>query len=728
MSDKPRQSVDPDNSEAMPETQFLAAAELLLREHASELFTIGYAIIDNRNLALQALQSTIERTIQRALQTRAAPSLPWIYQRIIKDSRPLKRLAPINELKPSNEVDSRLWRSLVSYDERERLLCATFYALGWSAEDCARLLKVNASAVRTQLSIFERQFRTAFGDLPADREGIEASLRRRFETANLTAAEVSEWIDRARQAAPQTAAARTERISLPILFAILSVLLVILCLSSSLLLFGADLLRRFQAAPAATRPAPLVQIRRAVPLFWFSKPEEISLRLHESDQLWRTLWIDVQTSNYGPAGYFGAPRIYRSQAWISLPDQSIELFGLHSQPPSSVHTFSEDRITYSNPFLNLTLASEDSPSPSTLIRNENLRQMVFPGESPWMLRKGAFRAYDTSQILNISTLIVDWFNEFGQREARLWIDSRTGLILRSQIFGGADFSLLISDSIVIEIQYDQNFPPAHLSTEMRNVGASPPNNPAASNRVIEPTPTPVLTASIRQAPRTEPAPPGFDPASSQLVFQFPNNLDATNIQADTARVPAVIIADGYRLAETTFGLPWMLRCERSPNRYLLAFNTGSDGTSIPDANLRWLDLRDPSRIYVPVPGLNVQSFAFASDSRRVAAFVTTSDENTTGIYLIDLILGEYQLVIPLAEAGSLVWSPDGESLALVGTVEREDPLETLVVHVRTGQISFRAGSVGMSEPLPQDWLIANWGVKFPRQMGGLEECAGLSTP
>lgn len=728
MFESPQQSVDRDNPGLSPEPHFLDAVGLMLHNYASELFTIGYAVIDDRNLALQALQSTIEKTFQRARQTRKAPGLQWIHQRITKDSRHLRRLAPINELKPSNEIDSRLWRSLVSYDERERLLCATHYALGWDADACARLLNVSPGAVRTQLAIFESQFRTALRDSSADQEEIEASLRRRFETASLTAAEVDEWIDQARQIPPRTETGWSKRISLPILSTTLGVLLILLCLSGSLLFFSQGLLRRFHINKAATRPAPLVQIRQVVPLFWLSKPEEISTRLHESDQLWRTLWIDVQTSNYGPAGYFGAPRIYRSQAWLSLPDQSIELFGLHSQPPSSVHTFSEDRITYSNPFLNFTVTNPGSPSPSTLIRNEYLRQMIFPGESPWALRSGTFRAYDTDKILSIDTLVADWFNEFGQREARLWIDRRTGVILRCQIFGGEDFALLISDSIATEIQYDQNFPPARLSAEMRNVGASSPNNPAGIDRIIQPTPTPALETSIRPAPLTEPAPPGFDPASSQLLFQFPKNLDATNIQTDTARVPAMIIADRYRLAETIFGLPWMLRCERSPNRYFLAFNTSSDGTSIPDGNLRWLDLRDPSRVYEPAPELNVQAFAFASDSRRAAAFAVTDEVNTTGIYLIDLVLGEQKFVAQLAVASSLVWSPDGESLALVGTIERDGPLETLIIHMRTGQISFRASNAGLSEPLPQDSPIANWGVRFPRQMGGLEECASQSVP
>lgn len=701
----------------------LAATGELLRERASDLLLISYAITGDQNLALKALRSTFDQGFRHARQSRKAPDFEWACQQAIKQSHSLARSAPPGTLKPASEVDARLWGTLEASDERERLLCALYYVLGWGVESCARALKVGANAVQAQLSIFEKRFNAALRGLPAGQEEIKASLRRRFEPAGLSPSELDEWIEQAQRSyAAEEGAAPKKPTAILALSAVLAALLVVLCLASGWLFFGQGLLKRFQIMQGTAPAPPSVQIRRAAPLRWLSSPEAIAARLRESSQLWRTLWIDVQTSDYGPHGYFGAPRLYRSQAWISLPDQSIELSGLHSQPPSSLHTFSEEHITYFNPFTNLSLSTAGSPAPSTLIQNDTLRQMVFPGAASWAQR-GEFRAYDTGQILTIDVLVVDWYNEFGQREARLWVDAQTGLILRSQLFGGDDFNLLVRDSVVTEIQYDQNFPPARLSTEMRSVGSSSPSNTPAPNQPILPTPTPALELSSRQAPPAVPAPAGFDPASSWLVFQFPNNLDATNIQAGTAQVPALIIADGYRTAETKFGLPWMLRCERSPDGYLLVFNTGSDGTSIPDARLRWLDLRDPARVYAPAPELNVQSFAFAANSRRVAAFATTGSAETTGVYLIDLALGESQLVIPLAEASSLVWSPDGESLALLGTVEKGEPLEALLIHVRTGQISFRAALNEPLEQIPPDWPMANWGSPFPRQMGGLEQCA-----
>jgi hypothetical protein len=415
--------------------------------------------------------------------------------------------------------------------------------------------------------------------------------------------------------------------------------------------------------------------------------------------------------------------LYRSQAWVSQPDQSIELLGLLSQPPSSSYTFSQGRFDYLNPVLDLSFTGAAEPSPASMIRNQNLRWMVFPAESPWFTEPGTFRPYDTDKILDRGALVVDWHNQYGLREARLWIDARTGILLRSQVFGGDNYSLLLSESVVTEIVFDENFPPARLSAEMRRVGESSPVLQATAPQPILPTPTLAAGPVNRGSPSFETPPPGFDPAASQLVFQFPNNLDASNILSGTAEVPIQLLADGYRLPDTRFGLPWMLRCDRSQDGYRLAFNTGSDGTAIPDDSLRWMDLRDPLKIYQPIPELHAESFAFSADGRRMAVFARSPQSDETGIYLIDLAIGESKLIFPLTEAQSLVWSPDGEYLGMMGVLEAGGDTQALLIHVRSGQIAFQSGSSSAESAAPELWPMSNWGVPFPQAMGGLEECA-----
>ncbi len=167
----------------------------------------------------------------------------------------------------------------------------------------------------------------------------------------------------------------------------------------------------------------------------------------------------------------------------------------------------------------------------------------------------------------------------------------------------------------------------------------------------------------------------------------------------------------------------MLRCDRSPDGYRLAFNTGSDGTSIPDDSLRWLDLREPDKVYQPAPDLKTESFVFSNDSRQIALFAGGETPEQTGIYLLDLGTAEYQMILPMAHAESLVWSPDGEFLAMITQIEAGANSQAITVHVRSSQVAFEAPLPSNEEPIPADWPMANWGIPFPQKMGGVFECS-----
>ena len=350
-------------------------------------------------------------------------------------------------------------------------------------------------------------------------------------------------------------------------------------------------------ATAVTTPRPAV--RQAWPLSLLSSSAAISQRLMESAELWSTLWVDVQATKYGPPSYRGAPRIYRLQAWVSQPAQSIQLFGLLAMEPASLYTYRGYRGDYLNPLLGLSYTIEAAATPAALLENDDLRQMVFPSTSIAATQPGFFRAVRPETLLGRQALVVDWRDQYGQRRLRLWIDTRTGLLLRQQEFGGQDFDLLLSDSQVTELVLDQSAPPEQLATAMQQLQEAP-STPAPGSAsapvILLPTPTAAVRLENRAALGQEPPPPGYDPRHARLDFEFPNNLEYSNAASDTATIPINLFADGYQIGSTRFGLPWMLRCARSPDGLRLAFNTSSDGASPPDDALRWLDLRDPGHI------------------------------------------------------------------------------------------------------------------------------------
>jgi hypothetical protein len=352
--------------------------------------------------------------------------------------------------------------------------------------------------------------------------------------------------------------------------------------------------------------------------------------------------------------------------------------------------------------------------------------MVFPSTSIAVTQPGFFRAVRSESMLGRQALVVDWRDQYGQRRLRLWIDTRTGLLLRQQEFGGDNFDLLLSDNQVTALALDLSDPPEQLALAMQKIQhapSTPVQGVASTPLILLPTPTAAIQLENRPALGQQPAPPGFDPSHTRLDFEFPNNLEYSNASSGTAAIPVNLFADGYLIGATRFGLPWMLRCARSPDGLRLAFNTFTDGASLPDNALRWLDLRDPSILYQPLPGLHAIDFAFSPDSQKLAVFAASNTVDQAGVYLITLATGDYKKVLSLADARSLLWSPDGEFLALIGVEQPGDDEQLLVLHLRSDQISFRADPLPSGAPLPDDWPIADWGLAFPVIAGDLQTCS-----
>ena len=347
--------------------------------------------------------------------------------------------------------------------------------------------------------------------------------------------------------------------------------------------------------------------------------------------------------------------------------------------------------------------------------------MIFPASSTWATLQGEFRPVQTTQLAGREAVAFDWINPEGQREARLWLDSQTGIILRAQNFGGSDYQTLIDDSMLTSLAFERSEPPPGLITGAR-LGEIPPVSNDPSFSALPPTPTPAAAPVDRPSPPVDTAPAGFNPTGSYLTFHFTRDPGVANATTDTAAQPAELVADGYSLGRTQFGLPWTLRCDRSPDGQRLAFNTASDGATPADDSVRWFNLSKPHSIYQPLPNLEAVSFAFSPDSRRLAVAGQGNVYSESGVYLVDIGTGESQLLLAVDQARSLAWSPDGEFLALIGVPEGQDTASVLVLHVRTGQFAYQ-GPPGAIDQAPADSPIAAWGIPFPVDMGGMDDCA-----
>jgi hypothetical protein len=327
-------------------------------------------------------------------------------------------------------------------------------------------------------------------------------------------------------------------------------------------------------------------------------------------------------------------------------------------------------------------------------------------------------AVERESVADVQALVVDEINAAGQREARYWLDDRTGLVLRKQFFGGGKFQTLLYEYGVTAINYNVDFPQELFDISL------PWRNGFALDYTGQPIP--MEKANNEPLPEghfrlTYPRPRGpFNHSHARLAFQYPADYDNTSSQ-----VKIDLFADSVYLGQVTFGNPWTTICQRSPDGLAIAYvsQPSEKGSSL-DTTLYWFYLEDlhhpENRLMAPVA---VTQFAFAPDSRRLAVFGYERTNEPGTLSVLDTGRGGYQPLLQLADARSLVWSPDGRLIAMIARLEIGSHQEyILVVDAKTGEIIYKAAIETESDPA-QTWPALHWGVDFPVEMGGLDECS-----
>lgn len=734
----------------------------LLRQHYVSVYRLALTSLDDAKAARQiALRTFAEAYLQETRHPEALAD-KWLYEATLGNLRQNKNTASPAHSKPGETELMANWMvepAIVKFNHAvdrlgvmEHRLLALVYVLGWEPARAAALLGVSQSAALAQLALFhsrlcpllEEAAESAIpsgeflpelpGELGASADYRAAAiLQARWPAPALSEAELKAL---ARQIQDLAMGMRQRREKAApyrrLTTALGAAALILLCLTGGL---GAWLLNaqgfggQLQATPTATAfgaPTAFPPIAQVEPITRRSSAEDIYQRWEESATLWHSLSADAQTWRYGPLSYFGLPRAYRAQAWVLQPDQSIVLSGLLGQAPGQSYLAAHNRIFGRSAAANESFSAPWDGAVESLLPAEPLQSMIFPASSPWASRQGVFRDVQTANLAGRQAIVFDWFNPQEQREARLWLDAQTGIILRAQVYGGRDFQTLLDESVITTLNLERGEPPPALITGARlGLAQSVSSDPAFL--ALPPTPTPAAAPADRPSSPPDPAPPGFNPAGSSLTFQFTRDPKVSNAATDIAAQPVELVADGYNLGKTQFGLPWTLRCDRSPDGQRLAFNAGSDGAAPADDSVRWFNLSRPQLIYQPLPDLNAVSFSFAPDSRRLAVAGDGSGNLASGVYLVDIGTGESRLLFTVDEAHSLVWSPEGEFLALIGKLPDQEEAAILVLHVRTSQLAYQ-GEPGVIDEAPAESPITAWGMPFPVEMGGMDECAAPLLP
>jgi DNA-directed RNA polymerase specialized sigma24 family protein len=213
------------------------------------------------------------------------------------------------------------------------------------------------------------------------------------------------------------------------------------------------------SAGQRTNQTPVTPVPPAAPLTINSSSQAVQQRLKESVSLWQTLYVDIQYYPNGPNSTAGMYNLYRDQIWLNQPGQSMEAFGLPNDQIFMRRIASGERgYTILGTSGEAYIDNDWFPIGGQLLRNPLLQALIFPGQADWFRPHWDFKPIASEAIAGRPALVVDWVNPQGLPEARLWIDTVTGVILRRQFFGNNEPGNIISEVAVTNIVYDVDIP------------------------------------------------------------------------------------------------------------------------------------------------------------------------------------------------------------------------------------------------------------------------------
>lgn len=492
-----------------------------------------------------------------------------------------------------------------------------------------------------------------------------------------------------------------------------------------------------------SEPGPVTPVaHRSRPLSARSTLDELRAYLQASGTLWRTLWADARLIYYGLPGYAGpAQQSYRQQVWISQPDWMLTLGSSGGNPQLDEISLTAGGLNYqyfgfSNEVLIIPASEPGALFVPVIGLLDPLQSLELTGQARDVRISGEGLAAGRRAV------ILEWQDD-GQRSifnfatrSRAWIDAQTGVVLRQQVYAGEDLQTLIFEQWVQKIRFDIDFPflpledfrQLGLNSFAANYQATPLPTAEAFPKVTVPAATPIheRILSVGLDP-----PAGFDPAQSWLTFQYadaqPNGTNSGFL--------VQLFAGKYFLGEIPDFLDLgSVRCDRSPDGRRVAYSGyGRDGP-----RFGWFDLVDPGNLHDLDLEAEIGDLAFAPDGESIAFVVNVEGKLKHGVYVYNLRTGVLNLVRLLADehAESLVWSPDGEYLAMMLYPPDENiRQEILVFDSQDGDLVYRASwdqrtlldAIDDAVWPPPDFPGHEWGVRFPVQRWQFSMCAAPPT-
>jgi DNA-directed RNA polymerase specialized sigma24 family protein len=739
----------------------VALASLLVSEFYSDALRLSWAILGDLHQARQVVELAFTSALVNQYRYRLGQNAQtWLYRFVIQAVEKLASVQ-IGSRKLMDErqaaLNDPLEGFLQSMHAEERWALYASILLGWQPAQAAELAGVEVACMRQLVEEFHKRAGRpiSFDQSYQANLNLEQVLMDRYPRQSLREDEQADIAARLVSAAERSASRRMSIMRLwETCLTAAGVILV-----AGLILWLNQTLPETPVQGKTSTPTPrvirvtrvvLVPVTRTVlnsggrsgalqfrqrgpqaspvlpplpPLSTASTPKDVIQRLTSSQSLWSTIWVDAQLTLNGPAGYIGPPDITYEQAWIDKPaSRSIELSGKSSTDPDWVYMLDGSTGTQID---RKTSQRQDFPS-DQLLKSEQLRAMMFPLNSDWLSSGGSLVVGKLGSYIGRPALQVKVMNASGFLQAHLWVDVETGVILREMRFSGDHSQIQIEDFSITEITYNNQFP-QNLFNPQARLAFGFSSDAGGLVGKFERNLAPSENSLAHQPFAAGLAPNGFNPAQAQLFFRFPETYDTG--------VPSAIVdvlAGGYTLGKAQFGNPWTMICARSPDGGKIGYVSQPSDPQSGDASLHWLELQNVDLVHQVSGDLTVDNFAFSYDGQKLAFFGRQAGQTRGAVYIYDLHNGVLQQLLERNSADSLVWSPDGQYLAMTSAPSMFGTRDASVVDVHAGDIlahdRYNWQGDFTLDPLSPDWPTLSWRnpegspVKFPVSMGGLEAC------
>ena len=426
------------------------------------------------------------------------------------------------------------------------------------------------------------------------------------------------------------------------------------------------------------------------PLTANSPAMEVLQRARQGSNNLSSLWLDQLFIWFGPPGYSGSPlSAYRIEIYASQPDLWV-----------SIQSNLETRSRY------ITYGAGDwlfGPTTGPERLSANWSPGGFQGNSsPFSGSRlpvdKSYRVAGEQEIIGRQAVMLDAYDSSGIRQQRLWVDSLTGIILKTEMYGGPSEEIIVFSMSVQAILYDLAYPEDLFyppsSTFLQYIAERKLEDyrTEITNEILSPRPVP----QERIAP-----PPGVNISQSPLLLQFPTRSDWEEVITDqdgllilqfhnnssyegTVSVPGKIqvFAGKYYLGELDIENGIFNDCQRSSDGWLVALLTSQDRSR---SELSWFDLSDLVLHTVTELAGGSGEFAFSPDNQRLAF---ANCRISCGLSIMDLETSLVERVGPALDwIFNLEWSPDGEQIAYMTYRWPQNP-RVHVVQVSTGEEVF----------------------------------------